>query len=112
MKNQYFGDENDYKKYGLLNTLIGSGDLPTAVCWMLTPDDSGPDGRFTDYLSQRDKWRRYDPLLYDHLRTAVVTLERRDVRYAADVVRLNSMLVKQLPVELMVRVDFLRKVLM
>ena len=84
MKNQYFGDENDYKKYGLLNTLTGRGDLSTALCWMLTPDDSRSDGRFTDYLSQPSKWRPYDPLLYDQLRNAVVTQRRRDVQYAAE----------------------------
>jgi len=44
MKNQYFGDENDYKKYGLLNTLTGRTDLSTAVCWMLTPDEAGAGG--------------------------------------------------------------------
>jgi hypothetical protein len=85
MKNQYFGDVNDYKKYGLLRILTGHGELSTAVCWMLTPDDSRSDGRFTGYLSQPTKWRSYDPLLYDHLRNAVVIQKRRDVQYAADV---------------------------
>ena len=83
MKNQYFGDENDYKKYGLLRTLTGRGELPTALCWMLTPDDRGPDGRFTTYLRQPETWRHYDPDLYDHLWQAVVAQERRDVRCAA-----------------------------
>jgi hypothetical protein len=44
MKNQYFGDENDYKKYGLLRMLAGEVKMKTAVCWMLTPDVEVGDG--------------------------------------------------------------------
>ena len=33
MKDQYFGDINDYRKYGLLRPIIASSG------WMLTPDD-------------------------------------------------------------------------
>lgn len=42
MKNQYFGDINDYRKYGLIRLLTGAGKLKTTVCWMLTPDDPPP----------------------------------------------------------------------
>ena len=35
MKNQYFGDINDYRKYGLLRILTNGGEVDTAVCWML-----------------------------------------------------------------------------
>lgn len=59
MKNQYFGDVNDYRKYGLLRALTGQGALTTTVCWMLTPDDGRTDGRFTEYLAQPDRWRHY-----------------------------------------------------
>jgi hypothetical protein len=84
VKNQYFGDENDYKKYGLLRTLTGHGELISAVCWMLTPDDTRSDGRFTEYLSQPDRWRGYDPKLYDRLAEAVVSRGRRDVQCATE----------------------------
>lgn len=67
MKNQYFGDINDYFKYGLIRTLSGDGKIRTAICWMLTPDDSGNEGSRTDYLNQPKKWRHFDPELYDHL---------------------------------------------
>ena len=39
MKNQYFGDINDYRKYGLLRVLCNRGEIETAVCWMLATDD-------------------------------------------------------------------------
>ncbi len=58
MKNQYFGDVNDFRKYGLLRVLTGSIDpnkskkneLSLAVCWMLTPDDDTSHGNRTEYL--------------------------------------------------------------
>lgn len=81
MKNQYFGDVNDYIKYGLLRIIAGFGDLSVSVCWMLTPDDGRSDGRFTSYLRQSAKWREFDPGLFVRLQDAVVR-GRRDVRYA------------------------------
>jgi hypothetical protein len=90
MKNQYFGDVNDYRKYGLLRALTGRGEISTAVCWMLTPDDGRTDGRFTTYLTQPERWRHYDPELYDRLREAVASQGRRDVRYVEEVGLLPS----------------------
>ena len=73
MKNQYFGDVNDYRKYGLLRLLAGGGTLRIGVCWMLTPNDSGPDGKKTEYLDDRnrDEWQCYDHELYEFLRRKV-----------------------------------------
>jgi len=82
LKDQYFGDINDYRKYGLLRILTNGGEIKTAVCWMLTPDDSRGDGGFIDYLEEADKWRHFDPLLFDHLRELVQTQNLRDVRGA------------------------------
>lgn len=84
MKDQYFGDVNDYIKYGLLRIITGWGRLSVAVCWMLTPDDGRSDGRFTIYLEQPEKWRELDPDLFGHLQD-VVASGRRDVRYAEQV---------------------------
>ena len=67
LKNQYYADVNDYRKYGLLRGLFRDHELTLGVAWMLTPDDSGPDGRFTDYTADPARWRRYDPPLFDHL---------------------------------------------
>jgi hypothetical protein len=72
MKHQYFGDENDYRKYGLIRALAGPGALSVGVCWMLTPEDKRNDGRFTEYLG-RPAQRRHDPTLYDALNTAMAT---------------------------------------
>lgn len=84
MKNQYFGDVNDYHKYGLLRVLQSSGRGSLLVAWMLTPDDGSSDGRDRAYLEQPAKWRPCDPELFDGLssllgsaaRPCVSTIER------------------------------------
>lgn len=78
MKDQYYGDVNDYLKYGLLRAL--GSDLRLAVCWMLTPSDGSSDGRFVDYLQQPERWRDHDPELFDHLKQSVLVRQERAVR--------------------------------
>ena len=67
MKNQYFGDVSDYRKYGLLRALLQHNELTLGVCWMLTPDDGRSDGAFRRYLNQPRLFRHHDPTLYDAL---------------------------------------------
>jgi hypothetical protein len=67
MKNQYVGDVNDYRKYGLLRALQSTWDGSLLVAWMLTPDDGGQDGRFRSYLEAPETWAKYDPELFDGL---------------------------------------------
>jgi hypothetical protein len=81
MKHQYFGDVNDYVKYGLLRAFAAAG-FSLGICWMLTPDDGGPDGRKIGYLSSPARWRRHDPALFDALSSALGRPEGRHVRHA------------------------------
>ena len=67
MKNQYFGDINDYRKYGLLRGLQSIGGSRLLVAWMLTPDDGSRDGGRRSYLRDPDTWMRYDPTLFTGL---------------------------------------------
>jgi hypothetical protein len=67
VKNQYFGDVNDYRKYGLLRILQKVSDLRIGVCWCLTPDDGGGHGEVRSYLGKPHRWRQYDHELYDKL---------------------------------------------
>ena len=78
MKNQYVGDVNDYRKYGLLRA-VGRAGLTIRVAWMLTPNDDRTDGKRTIYLDDPHKWRDCDHELYDQLR-AWVSRKQRDVR--------------------------------
>lgn len=79
MKNQYYGDINDYKKYSLIRHLTGGGELAAAVCWILTEDDSLSDGSKINYLRDPEKWRRYDPIVFEKLRKDVLVLGVRSV---------------------------------
>jgi hypothetical protein len=78
VRKQFFGDINDYHKYGLLRELAGNGDLKIGVCWMLTPDD-GTHGDKTPYLRDADRWQSYDPELFAKLHEWVVLQNERDV---------------------------------
>lgn len=79
MKNQYFGDVNDYRKYGLLRLLSGTGQFRVGVCWMLTEDDGRTDGKFISYLNMPQLWRQYDPPLFDVLHKYVALDHIRSV---------------------------------
>lgn len=91
MKNQYFGDVNDYRKYGLLRALVASGDLRLLVAWMLTPDDGSSDGRHRSHLAANSPMARHDPelhaglleLLRDGVRPEVALIERSTLLPAA-----------------------------
>jgi len=82
MKNQYFGDVNDYKKYGLLRILSGNSSIRTGICWMLTEDNDLNDGKFTDYLQKPQKWKAFDPILYESLNECLSNIESRNVSWA------------------------------
>ena len=50
MKNQYFGDVEDYGKYGLLK-YMAKHDVTVAINWYLTENDKRTtDGKFIDYI--------------------------------------------------------------
>lgn len=68
MKNQYFGDINDYRKYGLIRSIIQSATFRPLIAWMLTPDDGSPDGKFVSYLENPNKWSHHDPVLFQELK--------------------------------------------
>ncbi len=80
MKNQYFGDVNDYRKYGLLRILSSSGKFRIGICWMLTMDDRRTDGQFIHYLNDPKKWRSYDSQLFDCIRKLVIEEKVRNVQ--------------------------------
>jgi hypothetical protein len=67
MKNQYFGDINDYNKYGLIRSLTQNGAMSSTVCWMLTPGDGGKDGSKREYLNNPQKYMHYDEKLFKTL---------------------------------------------
>ena len=79
MKNQYFGDISDYKKYSLLRVLSNHGVMRIIVCWMLTEDDDRTDGKFIRYLQEPARWRHYDPQIFDMLCHFINQENKRDI---------------------------------
>ena len=79
MKNQYFGDINDYRKYGLLRSITEASHLRLLVVWMLTPDDGSTDGKFTSYLDSPKRWAKYDPKLFHKLHNIINNQQQRKV---------------------------------
>jgi hypothetical protein len=71
MKDQYFGDVHDFRKYGLLRQLCGPEKLTLGICWMLTKSDARRDGEFRAYLDGPDKFRECDGELFDWLKNEV-----------------------------------------
>lgn len=69
MRHQFFGDVNDYRKYALLRALAAGGTNRIGVCWMLTPDDGHHGGKI-GYLDQPERYRHFDPDLFDILSAA------------------------------------------
>ena len=82
MKNKFFGDIRDYRKYGLLRILSGGKRASAAICWMLTPD--GRLATKTDYLFRDKTWHHntcwhFDERLFDALHRAVIVDRERIV---------------------------------
>lgn len=72
-------------KFGILRVLSPGHRL--GVAWWLCPDQQvNRNGRHIGYLNVPERWRHFDPALFDALRQ-IVTLDRRSVRAleAADV---------------------------
>lgn len=78
MKEQFVGDIHDFRKYALLRALAASGKNRIGVCWMLTPD-SGTDGGKLAYIGQRERYRPFDPELFDLINAASKQLGWRNV---------------------------------
>ncbi|TPL54946.1 hypothetical protein FJ937_04710 [Mesorhizobium sp. B2-4-4] len=84
MKHQYVGDISDYRKYALLRALSWDGANSIGICWILTPDDGGMDGRKLAYLGQPEQHRRFDPELFDILAHAASEPDRRRLQTIED----------------------------
>lgn len=70
MQDRYAGDIGDYVKLGLLRALLPDREL--GVTWYLYPDEAhNSDGRHIAYLGDPNRWRNFDPELFDALKRVV-----------------------------------------
>ena len=79
MKDQYFGDINDYRKYGLLCAILADAPVRLGVCWMLTAADGRSDGRHLAYLGKPSKSGMFDLELFDWLRHVMEAYPDRQI---------------------------------
>jgi hypothetical protein len=84
VKHQYVGDINDYRKYALLRALSSDGANRVGVCWMLTDSDGSSDGGKLAYLGQPERFRHFDPELFDILAHAAAEPDRRRLQSIED----------------------------
>ncbi len=82
MQDGYTGDIGDFGKYGLLRALTGAEVEPPhclGVVWYRTPNEAHlSDGGSVDYLlpDREEEYSPCDPVLYDALRTLVMSGDR------------------------------------
>ncbi len=76
MQHRYVGDIGDYVKLAILRALTPGHHL--GVAWWLYPDENhNEDGRHIDYLQVAERWRPFDPFLFDVLKNIVSATDRR-----------------------------------
>jgi hypothetical protein len=75
VQDRYVGDIGDFAKFGLLRALAGENRV--GIAWYRYPDeDHNSDGSKTGYLEHPEKWRHFDPELFDRLREIVHSKRR------------------------------------
>jgi hypothetical protein len=80
MKNQYIGDINDYRKYGLIDLIYKTFKEKILFVWMLTESNNN-DGNRTGYLNEPSKYRGYNQELFDCIQTIVKNKKRdKDIK--------------------------------
>lgn len=66
MQNRYVADIGDYVKLAILRALAPGRRL--GVVWWLFPNENhNADGGHRDYIKQRDRWKHFDPVLFEAL---------------------------------------------
>ena len=81
MQDNYIGDIGDYGKYGLLREVCDA-ELSLSVNWYrVIPSKLGKqdDGKYTSYLSMPQKYRGYDPDIFDSLHKIVFQEQDRRI---------------------------------
>ena len=72
MKNQYVGDINDYRKYGLIDLITETFEDNILIAWMLTEDNGNNEGNEIGYLLNPGKYRGFNEFIFDELKKIVL----------------------------------------
>jgi len=81
MKNRFYGDVNDYIKYGILDILSNYYNA-IGINWYLTDDRHGKegDGKIDLHITKEEKWKDFNPTIYYKLKDRL-DLNQRNITY-------------------------------
>ncbi len=81
MKNRFYGDVNDYIKYGILDILSKKYDS-IGINWYLTDDRHGKigDGNIDRHIANEKDWKDFNSTIYGKLKNRL-QLGHRDIKY-------------------------------
>jgi hypothetical protein len=77
MKNQYVGDINDFRKYGLIHSISKVFGGKILFVWMLSEEDNN-DGNKIGYLNKDKIYRKYNQDIFDELKIIVENKKRNN----------------------------------
>lgn len=77
MKDQYIADIGDYGKFALLKSFADNG-IRIGINWYHTENDGGSDGKFIQYLDNKDNLRQLCPEVFDTLKA--ISMRNRTIR--------------------------------
>lgn len=86
MKNQWFGDIHDFRKYGLLRFLNQTEQFTKIlIAWMLTPSEENDNcGKYRGYINYPWRWKKCDEELFEILAVFNKQPTAHNVRLAFD----------------------------
>lgn len=84
MKNRFYGDVNDYIKYGILDILSNHYNT-IGINWYLTDDRHGKesDGNIDRHINNEKQWRGFNSRIFDALKNRL-QLGQRDIKYCRE----------------------------
>lgn len=84
MKNRFYGDVNDYIKYGILDILVKNYNA-LGINWYLTDDKHGNQnhGNVTRHIDYENKWSGHNPRIFTSLKNRVIG-KQRNIRYCKE----------------------------
>lgn len=99
MKNRFYGDVNDYIKYGILD-IFSKKYKSIGINWYLTDDRHGKngDGNIDCHLKNEKAWRGFNERIFDKLKPRL-QLDQRNIRYCLEdnVFNFKDEFIEQLP---------------
>ena len=84
MKNRFYGDVNDYIKYGILD-ILSKKYKSIGINWCLTDDRHGKngDGNIDRHITNEEEWKNFNPKIYFNLRKRL-QIDQRNIKYCKE----------------------------